>query len=230
MPLSLNPDYHVHWEELNISIPTYPHQIPVMSINRWIIFHHRLPPYTDFNQSWSAYVDGFGSSDSNYWMGLEKIYQLTKTGRWKMRLDAVIYTLSWSDLIAVTNEYASFYIDSGSDNYTLHVSGWSGSHDDILNKAYDNSTSGAGRANGSPFNTQDHITVDHGSQCWMLDGGWWFSAASGDEPYDTCDTTNLNGGTNSEYPGFPSYYIKIPQFDESCYLIMAEARMMLQLV
>ena len=42
------PDYNVDWGILNISIPTCPPQIPVLSINRWMIFPHRFPLHIDF--------------------------------------------------------------------------------------------------------------------------------------------------------------------------------------
>ena len=61
----------------DITIPTQPIPEPVMSVFGWIIIHQRLGLTFNWNLSWVHYKDGFGSTDGNFWLGLEKVHLLT---------------------------------------------------------------------------------------------------------------------------------------------------------
>ncbi|XP_034477517.1 angiopoietin-related protein 7-like [Drosophila innubila] len=45
----------------------------------WIVIQKRVSRDLDFNRNWQDYANGFGDVNDNYFMGLEKIYYLTKT-------------------------------------------------------------------------------------------------------------------------------------------------------
>ena len=41
-------------------------------------------PTNYFNKTWSQYKTGFGNIDSDYWIGLENLYNLTNTYEWSL--------------------------------------------------------------------------------------------------------------------------------------------------
>lgn len=70
----------------------------------------------DFVRNRPDYVNGFGSSSGEYWIGLEAIYNLTrrvqKFSSYMMKHDGEIKTAN----------YSSFYIEGADVGYKLNVS------------------------------------------------------------------------------------------------------------
>ena len=52
------------------------------------------------------YRDGFGVYNGDFWMGLERIYQLTSYGNYRLRIE--VQATGWW----VSDEYDSVYLDS----------------------------------------------------------------------------------------------------------------------
>ena len=130
-------------------------------------------------------------------MGLEKIYQLTKAGNYKLRME-VFLNNKWT-----SDEYYSFYLDSEAGGYALHVSGYSGEDVDVLR--WTNNMNWY--HNGMKFSTKDVDNDNAPSSCnpgGGLTGGWW---------YNNCWFVNLNGnyGTSHSqyYLGSSLYPIQI---------------------
>ncbi|KAF1373424.1 hypothetical protein PFLUV_G00238720 [Perca fluviatilis] len=44
---------------------------------RWTVFQRRMDGTVNFYRGWDQYKTGFGSPAGEYWLGLEKIHQLT---------------------------------------------------------------------------------------------------------------------------------------------------------
>ena len=109
-------------------------------------------------------------------MGLENIYQLTTSGKWRLRLELKNRTSGlWSD-----REYDTFFIDSEYNGYALHVSmtGF-GTEDDVLNIV------GPNYHNGMKFSTNDRDNDNYSGSCGLkYDSGFWFKS---------CYAINLNG-------------------------------------
>jgi len=150
--------------------------IPVLSVNNWIVFQQRIDGKLSFQRDWNDYKQGFGNWAGEYWMGLEKIYQLTTSGGWRLRLELKngIDEL-WSD-----HEYDTFFIDSETNGYALHVSmtGF-GTEDDVLNIV------GPNYHNGMKFSTIDRDNDCYSGSCASSHkGGFW---------YNSCYAVNLNG-------------------------------------
>ena len=132
---------------------------------------------TSFDQTWSVYKNGFGQITSNFWLGLEKIYQLTMSGQNTMlRLEVLVVNGRW-----YSAEYSSFNLESEAGNYSLHVNGNWGDMGDVFNLG-----PSTDRQNGMAFTTKD---ADHDlygpANCAILkNGGFWYNA---------CYHISLNG-------------------------------------
>ena len=50
-------------------------------------FNKKVDDSPSFHRSWKDFKTRFGSNDSNYWYGNEKLHQLTKDGGYKLRTD-----------------------------------------------------------------------------------------------------------------------------------------------
>jgi len=120
-----------------------------------------------FNRTWAEYKAGFGDPSGNYWLGNDRLSELTQTGRYKLRFDlrAVNGTRYWA-------EYSTFVVLNEAYNYRLErISGYSGNAGNtFLN--YNNF--------GTEFTTYDRdndIWTSPGwsGNCAVLSGGaCWF--------------------------------------------------------
>ncbi|XP_076826071.1 microfibril-associated glycoprotein 4-like [Clavelina lepadiformis] len=133
----------------------------------WTVFQRRFDGSQDFQQNWNAYKLGFGDLDGEFWLGLEKIYQLTKQKGCKLRID-----LWGHDGDHAFAQYSDFSIEGEEDKYRLHVDGYSGTAGDSIVGSSDS-------LDNMRFSTydQDH---DNWSESCSSDvygprGGWWFN-------------------------------------------------------
>ena len=178
---------------VNITIPTVNginQTIPAISVNGWIVFQQRIDGTMSMNYKWSVYQAGFGNYSQNFWMGLERIHQMTFGKQCRMRIEMFNDLNQWLSL-----EYDSFYLDGNDANYTIHITGYSGDIGwDLMN------ATASGLAyyhNGLPFSTYD---ADHDKSIYNCaydyGGGWW---------WNSCHRLALNGrygGVKSGYPTF----------------------------
>ena len=75
-----------------------------------------------FNRSWAEFKVGFGDPSGNYWIGNDRLSQLTANGRYKLKFDLqVLSTRKW-----YWAEYSTFRVMTEADNYKVQVSGFSG--------------------------------------------------------------------------------------------------------
>ena len=51
--------------------------VALRSVFGWLTIYSRVNNQFPLNQPTAAYVDGFGEIMSNFWLGLERIHQLT---------------------------------------------------------------------------------------------------------------------------------------------------------
>ena len=122
----------------------------------------------DFYKGWEEYVKGFGDLNNNYWLGLEKIYRLTKANS-MLRVDLRSFTKG-----SKYAQYSKFRVDSSVTSYKLAISGYSGSAGDSLKYH-----------NGMKFSTKDRDNDPYGGNCaTSFHGAWW---------YKSCHHSNLNG-------------------------------------
>ena len=47
----------------------------------WLIFQKRIDGTLSFDRSWSEYKQGFGNVESEFWLGNEKLHQITRESK-----------------------------------------------------------------------------------------------------------------------------------------------------
>jgi Fibrinogen beta and gamma chains, C-terminal globular domain len=93
---------------------------PVQSIAGWIIWMKRVGTAFNWTLPWASYQNGFGSiGGSNYWLGLERLYQLTNSSKYRLRIEMKEQsTEKW-----ISAEYWSFSVGDNTTKYQLKVDG-----------------------------------------------------------------------------------------------------------
>eukprot|EP00058_Branchiostoma_floridae_P015256 XP_002600744.1 hypothetical protein BRAFLDRAFT_83487 [Branchiostoma floridae] len=149
----------------------------------WTVFQKRFDGSVHFANDWEAYKNGFGDLNGEFWLGNDKIYQITNTRSYRLKIDLE----NWSSE-TVFAEYATFYIEDEAAKYRLQVGiGTAGDglsyHDNNRFSTHDQDNDGTGSY---------HCAITHGGR-----GGWWYRA---------CEHSNLNqpykqGGDGTEHYG-----------------------------
>jgi len=154
----------------------------------WTVIQRRTDGSVDFFKNWADYKFGFGSLRNEFWLGNEKIHQLTKRKNMMIRFD-----LEDFDGNKKYAEYRTFYIDGENDNYRVHVNSYSGTAGDSFSVH-----------NGMEFSTKDKDNDKNGGTCaGRYHGAWWYSS---------CYESNLNGkylnGPRKSTSGVVWWYFK----------------------
>ncbi|XP_029650164.1 protein scabrous-like [Octopus sinensis] len=138
----------------------------------WTVFQKRYNGSVDFNRSWEEYKHGFGTIDTEYWLGNEYIHLLTNNDAYSLKIEMI--DLDKRLWVAV---YDNFHVSSESTGYTLNIGTYSGNATDSLQYA-----------NHSPFSTVDADHDASSTHCAVhYTAGWW---------YKHCHYGNLNGRYN----------------------------------
>ncbi|KAM9467553.1 fibrinogen-like protein 1 isoform 2-T2 [Clarias gariepinus] len=156
----------------------------------WTVIQRRSGEKVSFNQNWKKYKWGFGNIQKDHWLGLNKIWALTKSKDHRSTLRVDLWDFEGGSAYA---NYEDFWIGGEKTAYKLHVGKYSGTAGDAIRGSY------AGiDQNGYGFSTHDHDN-DGCSPCIFGDiavnectreniGGWWFSS---------CGSAELNGKWHS---------------------------------
>ena len=167
------------------------------SVYGWIIIEQKLDDSTDFNLNWTDYRAGFGIPGGNFWIGLERMHQMTSTAPYRLRIEiqATCNNLWYSA------EYDTFLIDNEALQYAIHVSGYIGDAGDSLQYT------GVARwyHNGMKFTTKDRKN-DNSVICncaAFYQGGSWFNACN----YFLLTGTNNEWDSLTSAVGLPSYQL-----------------------
>ena len=140
----------------------------------WTVFHKRFDGFVGFRRVWDEYKNGFGDVRGEFWLGNEKIHQLTEI---PSQLRVEINTTSAGNRYA---KYSNFTVTNEATNYTLFVGFYSGNATDKLSYH-----------NGMAFSTQDRDNDKSGGNCaTSYRGAWW---------YDFCALSSLNSNFGSGY-------------------------------
>ncbi|XP_041804739.1 tenascin-N isoform X3 [Chelmon rostratus] len=135
----------------------------------WLVLQRRTIGRLDFMKRWRQYIAGFGNMTEEFWIGLEKIYELTNTPtQYELRFDL---GLGSERVYAV---YDNFKIASVKQKFKLTVGKYSGTAGDAMTYHQ-----------GRPWTTVDSDNDIALSNCALTHrGAWW---------YKNCHLANLNG-------------------------------------
>jgi len=119
-----------------------------------------------FDRSWAEFKVGFSDPSGNYWLGNDRIHQLTQQHPFKLRFD-----LEAADLSRYYAEYSSFVVSSEATNYKMQVAGPSGTAPNADAFLYNND---------DEFTTSDRDNDARGSgNCAVINrGGWWYTSCA----------------------------------------------------
>ncbi|CAB4017887.1 Hypothetical predicted protein, partial [Paramuricea clavata] len=104
----------------------------------WTVFQRRQDASVNFYRGWQDYKSGFGDLNGNFWLGLDEIHRLTKSGQNVLRVDL----MDWTNETAYA-KYGSFSVASESNGYRLDLGSFSETTDgsnptgEYFNPAYD---------------------------------------------------------------------------------------------
>ncbi|KAG1969591.1 fibrinogen-like protein [Pimephales promelas] len=106
----------------------------------WTVIQRRQDGSVDFDQLWQAYQAGFGSLNGEFWLGLEKIHSVSKSGNYILK----VQFSDWRDEIQSINY--PFHLNGEESNYSLRILE---RHAGNLESSLSTETSGV------PFSTRD---------------------------------------------------------------------------
>ena len=153
----------------------------------WTKILHRSSNTMTFQRTWRSYKNGFGWLSSDGWLGLEKIYRLTKSQPAELLIRLYPRSSYYSFI-----QYSNFSIGSEATDYTLYISGYSGTGGDSLTYS-----------NLSKFSTYDKDNDKNSGNCASsYRGGWW---------YNSCAQGKLTGDAYASSTG--NNYVKWPTLD-----------------
>ncbi|XP_053717119.1 fibrinogen beta chain [Synchiropus splendidus] len=165
----------------------------------WLLIQNRMDGSVDFGRRWDEYRQGFGNiafdvgkghceTPGEYWLGNDRISQLTKMGP----TEVLIEMEDWTGA-KVNAHYRQFTVQSQVSNYVLAVADYTGTAGNAFLEG-SSELFGVNRTmtihNGMMFSTYDRDNDnwnpgDPSKQCSREDGGGWW--------YNRCHSANPNG-------------------------------------
>uniref|UniRef100_A0AAQ5XGR1 Tenascin N n=1 Tax=Amphiprion ocellaris TaxID=80972 RepID=A0AAQ5XGR1_AMPOC len=135
----------------------------------WLVLQRRNIGKLDFMKRWRQYIAGFGNLTEEFWIGLDKIYELTNTPtQYELRFDL---GLGSERAYAV---YDNFKIAPVKQKFKLTIGKYSGTAGDAMTYHQ-----------GRPWTTIDSDNDIALGNCALTHrGAWW---------YKNCHLANLNG-------------------------------------
>uniref|UniRef100_A0A8C2ISR3 Tenascin-N-like n=1 Tax=Cyprinus carpio TaxID=7962 RepID=A0A8C2ISR3_CYPCA len=135
----------------------------------WIVLQRRNTGKLDFMRRWREYMKGFGELTDEFWLGLEKIHELTNTPtQYEVRFDL---GLGSERTYAV---YDNFKVAPSKQKFNLTIGNYKGNAGDAMTYHH-----------GGSFSTVDSDNDIALSNCALThQGAWW---------YQNCHLANLNG-------------------------------------
>ncbi|XP_061586121.1 fibrinogen C domain-containing protein 1-like isoform X2 [Cololabis saira] len=140
----------------------------------WTVIQRREDGSVNFFRGWDAYRDGFGTTRGEHWLGLQRIYTLTRSGGIELRIDMADFDNATAFALYSDFSVGRDSVNPEEDGYPLTVDGYSGTAGDSLLKH-----------SGMQFTTKDRDQDQSENNCAAYyQGAWW---------YRNCHTSNLNG-------------------------------------
>ncbi|XP_060666284.1 ficolin-2-like [Drosophila nasuta] len=136
----------------------------------WIVIQQRVGGNESFDRDWATYRKGFGSFESDFFLGLEKIHRITSLQRFELYIHLVARNGS-----TYNARYDDFKISDEDNGYSLSLGKLNGTVFEDGLRYYEN----------TKFTTFDHDNDknDRGNCADWFKSGWW---------YNNCFSSNLN--------------------------------------
>ncbi|XP_014669352.1 PREDICTED: techylectin-5B-like [Priapulus caudatus] len=135
----------------------------------WTVFQVRMDGSVDFFRGWDAYRNGFGRLNGEFWLGNDKISQLTQSKRMELRID-----MEDAEGNSRYAGYDQFAVASEDALYRLSLGAYYGTAGDSLT-----------RHRNMAWTTKDNDHDLYSGNCAVTcHGAWW---------YENCHDSNLNG-------------------------------------
>jgi hypothetical protein len=94
----------------------------------WTVIHTRYDGSVNFYRSWYDYKEGFGNLGGEFWLGLEKIHELTSNKLHELRIEMQNF-----EGVKTVAKYSLFHIGDEASGYSLKMLGaFSGDAGDSL--------------------------------------------------------------------------------------------------
>ncbi len=159
--------------------PTRIHRYKVfcerLELNTWLVIQRRTQHTVEFKKDWEAYKNGFGDLSGDFWIGLEKLHNMTGLGS-PARLQVTFETMDGTNNVLVYKEFA---VGPESDGYRLRVEGYARGTENLFEFH-----------NSMKFSTFDRDNdLENGNCASRYGGGWWFKGGVG----VACQSVNFNG-------------------------------------
>lgn len=153
----------------------------------WTVIQKRQDGSVAFDRTWDEYRHGFGSLESEFWLGNDNIHYITSQEDTMLRIEMEEWTGKKSFAV-----YNYFRVDGLKHNYKLHISGYWGNAGDSMTSPWETH-------DGMPFSTkdQDNDARYYDSCAEHYKGGWWFN---------NCFEAHLNG--KYYHKGFHKHYFQ----------------------
>ncbi|KFB37152.1 AGAP011225-PA-like protein [Anopheles sinensis] len=151
----------------------------------WLVIQYRFDGSLDFYRNWTEYQKGFGNLNHEFWLGLERLYQLTSQGRYELLVELKGFKGAYRYA-----QYDEFAIGNESEQYPLKKLGtFSGTAADALSRHKD-----------MKFSTHDRDNDASNENCAVeRHGAWW---------YVDCADSNLNGKYMNKNDHYSMHWVK----------------------
>ena len=151
----------------------------------WTIIQRRVNNSINFTRNWKSYKDGFGRFDSSFWLGLDKINEITNSELYELYIGLQNFAgdvrSAWYNSISISDE---------NDDYKITL----GPYDSIRSDAGDSFGTHSGAGFSTYDNDNDQYSQLHCAQ--YFSSGWWFTTS--------CHDAHLNGVYYTSASGGPS--------------------------
>ena len=133
-----------------------------MTDGGWTVIQRRIDGAVNFYRTWDEYVEGFGDTNGEYWLGLEKIHRLTKEGA------EIYFDIQNYDGTREFAHYKTFTVHGATTLYKMNVDafGYDGTIDELFSFH-----------DGMMFSTFDRDNDIHKTLHCVKHyngGGWWY--------------------------------------------------------
>ena len=134
-----------------------------------VVILNRVDGSVSFQRMWDDYKSGFGNKEKNFWLGLDKVHQITNARPYSLNVDFRPNLRQ-----SLRSSYMNFSVGPESDGYRLKVC----CHDKRDHYRFYNGGDSLTASDNMKFTTCD-VDNDEWSggncACSVQNAGWWFS-------------------------------------------------------